>query len=333
MRAIITLQSTAPSSMAARRYTASWFAVRRRRQGVAVLALFLVTCITSSCLSRRAAPALTRTVTDEIGRAVEVPASPQRIVSLAPSITETLFALGLGDRVVGVTTYCDYPPEATAKEKIGDTLRPSVEKIVALRADLVIASTASQLEQFIRKLEDLGIAVYVSNPRKVKDVAETIERLGALTGVADRARELSDKLQNRLTEIDLKVQAAPRPRVLIILSTEPLITAGGNTFVNDLIERAGGRSISANESAEYPQYSLETAVATRPEVIFLQAQDARLPERLNETPAARTGRVFHIDDNLMLRPGPRILEGVEQVAAEIHPEIFRSGAAQDASTR
>jgi len=292
---------------------------------LAALALLLVTCITSSCSSRRVAPAETRAVTDEIGHAVKVPANPQRIVSLAPSITETLFALGLGDRVVGVTSYCDYPPEATAKEKVGDTLRPSVEKIVALRADLVIASTASQLELFIRKLDELGIAVYVSNPRKVADVVETITRIGALTGATERARELSDKLQKRLAEIDDGVQAVPRPRVLIILSTEPLITAGGSTFVNDLIERAGGRSISANESAEYPQYSLETAVATRPEVIFLQAQDARLPERLNETPAAREGRVYYIDDNLMLRPGPRIIDGLEQVAAEIHPEIFKPG--------
>jgi iron complex transport system substrate-binding protein len=113
--------------------------------------------------------------------------------------------------------------------------------------------------------------------------------------------------------------------VLILLSTEPLITAGGTTFVNDLIERAGGRSIAASETAEYPQYSLETAVATRPEVILLQAQDAKLPERLGETPAARAGRVFHLDDNLMLRPGPRIMDGLEQLAAAIHPEIFKPG--------
>jgi iron complex transport system substrate-binding protein len=281
--------------------------------------------MTASCSSRRAAADLPRQVTDEIGRRVKVPATPQRIVSLAPSITETLFALGLGDRVVGVTTYCDYPPEATAKEKVGDTLRPSVEKIVALRADLVIASTASQLEQFVRKLDELGIAVYVSNPRKVADVATTIMRLGELTGASERARQLSSDLENRLSRIDARLQAAPRPRVLILLSTEPLITAGGSTFINDLIERAGGRSISANEAAEYPQYSLETAVASRPEVIFLEAQDARLPERLNETPAARGGRVFHIDDNLMLRPGPRIIDGLEQMAADIHPELFKAG--------
>jgi iron complex transport system substrate-binding protein len=280
--------------------------------------------MTPSCSSRRASSDLPRRVTDEIGRSVNVAATPQRIVSLAPSITEMLFALGLGDRVVGVTTYCDYPPEATAKEKVGDTLRPSVEKIVALRADLVIASTASQLEQFVRKLDELGIAVYVSNPRKVADISTTIARIGELTGATERAQQLSSDLQNRLNAIDARLQAAPRPRVLVLLSAEPLITAGGNTFINDLIERAGGRSISANETAEYPQYSLETAVASRPEVIFLEAQDARLPERLNETPAARASRVFHIDDNLMLRPGPRIIDGLEQMAADIHPEVFKS---------
>ena len=325
MRAIFKLQSTEPRSAddpsAAARIRKSG-GHRASALGIA-LALLIVICTTSSCSSRRAAAGETRAVTDEIGHAVNVPLNPQRIVSLAPSITETLFALGLGDRIVGVTTYCDYPPEATAKEKVGDTLRPSVEKIVALRADLVIASTASQLEQFVRKLDELGIAVYVSNPRKVAVVADTVARIGMLTGATERARDLSDQLQKRLADIDARVRAAPRPRVLIILSTEPLITAGGGTFVNDLIEHAGGSSIAAGETAEYPQYSLETAVASRPEVIFLQAQDARLPERLKETPAARAGRVFHVDDNLMLRPGPRILDGLEQVAAEIHPEIFK----------
>ncbi|HJQ26770.1 MAG TPA: cobalamin-binding protein [Blastocatellia bacterium] len=309
MRAFFKLQSTHP-----------WSRCRR----IAVALLFVV-CITSSCTSRRDTPTSGRAVTDELDRTVKVAAEPQRIVSLAPSITETLFALGLGDRVVGVTSYCDYPPEATAKEKVGDTLRPSVEKIVALRPDLVVVSTSSQLEQFIRQFDDLGIPVYVSNPRNVAGVIETIERIGTLTGATGRARELSDRLQKRLASLDARLQGAARPRVLVILSTEPLITAGGSTFINDLIERAGGQSIAARETAEYPQYSLETAVAARPEVIFLQAQEARLPERLRVTPAAQAGRVYHIDDNLMLRPGPRIIDGLEQMAAEIHPESVKPG--------
>ncbi|HKQ07168.1 MAG TPA: helical backbone metal receptor [Blastocatellia bacterium] len=309
MRAFFKLQSRATRS--------------RRRPGVIIL--LLAACLITSCSTRRTSPAGGQTVTDELGRTVNAPARPQRIVSLAPSITEILFALGLGDRVVGVTSYCDYPPEATGKEKVGDTVRPSVEKLVALRADLVIASTSSQLEQFIAKLDDLSIPVYISNPRRVGDVTDTIERIGTLTGATERARELSDSLQKRMAAIDAGLAGAERLRVLVILNAEPLITAGGSTFVNDLIERAGGRSISANESAEYPQYSLETAVAARPEVIFLQAQDAPLPGRLKETPAARAGRVYHIDDNLMLRPGPRIVDGLEQMAAELHPEIFKPG--------
>jgi iron complex transport system substrate-binding protein len=298
--------------------------LQSRRQQIAS-ALLLVVCITSSCLTRHPAPASGRAVTDELGRSVNVAADPQRIVSLAPSITEILFALGLGDRVVGVTSYCDYPPEAATKEKVGDTLRLSVERVVALRPDLVIASTSSQLEQFIRKLDEVGIPVYISNPRNVAGVIETIARIGTLTGATGRARELSDSLQKRMAVIDTSLRDAPRPRVLVILSTEPLITAGGSTFINDLIERAGGQSISSGEAAEYPQYSLETAVAARPEVILLQAQEARLPERLKATPAAQTGRVYHVDDNLMLRPGPRIIDGLEQMAAEIHPEIFKPG--------
>src|SRR5581483_2364976 len=254
------------------------------RYRLVACALLFIIGLTSSCASRHDTSTSGRAVTDELGRTVKVAADPQRIVSLAPSITETLFALGLGDRVVGVTSYCDYPPEATAKEKVGDTLRPSIEKIVALRPDLVVASTSSQLEQFIRQLDNLGIPVYVSNPRTVAGVIETIARIGTLTGATRRADELLDGLQKRMASLDARLQGAPRPRVLLILSTEPLITAGGSTFVNDLIERAGGQSIAARETAEYPQYSLETAVAARPEVIFLQAQEARLPERLRATP-------------------------------------------------
>ena len=287
------------------------------------LALFLALAVSSSCSPHREAPADRREVTDEMGRVVKVPANPRRIVSLAPSITETLFALGLGDRIVGVTTYCDYPPEAAAKERVGDTLRPSLEKIVALRADLVIISTSSQLESFVSRLNDFDIAVYISNPRRVAAVADTIDRIGDLTGTAARAAELSANLRGRLAEISAKLNAAPRPRVLVVIGTNPLITAGGDTFVNDLIELGGGSSISANLKAEYPQFSLETALASRPEVIFMQAYEAKLPEILNQTPAVRAGRVYHVDDNVVLRPGPRIIDGLEQIAADIHPEVFK----------
>jgi iron complex transport system substrate-binding protein len=277
----------------------------------------------SSCASRSSSPAGSRTVIDELGRAVQIPARPQRIVSLAPSVTEILFALGAGDRIIGVTSYCDYPPEARLKESVGDTLKPSVERIVALKADLVIISTASQVESSVQKLEELGVAVYVSNPRSLEGVLESINKIGDAVDAADSARRLTDALRNRTASIASRVAAAARPSVFVILGTEPLITAGATSFISDLVNRAGGASISAEVNGDYPQYSLETAVAKQPEIIFLQAGGSVLPGRLRETPGARSGRVYSLDDDLLLRPGPRIVDGLEQMTAKIHPEAFK----------
>jgi cobalamin transport system substrate-binding protein len=283
------------------------------------LCLIIVACSSHGDLSSRG-----RAFTDEIGRKINVRENPQRIISLAPSVTETLFALGLGDRIVGVTSYCDYPPEAAQKEKVGDTLRPNLEKIVALKPDLVIASTSSQLEQFVRDIDKVGIPIYVSNPHNLPGVLVSIEMIGAITGVDDRAEELTDKMRARINAVESGLAAVKeRPGVLFILGVEPLITVGGTSFINELISRAGGDSISGEVDAEYPQYSLESAVSARPEVIFLQTGESKLPERLNQTPAARNNRVFQLDDNLLMRPGPRIVDGLEQMAARIHPEAFR----------
>jgi len=296
----------------------------QRRANVLRLAFVLVmAALVIGCHTKREPAANGREFTDEIGRTIRVPDHPARIVSLAPSVTETLFALGLGERIVGVTSYCDYPPEAAQKEKIGDTQRPSIEKIVALKADLVIASTASQLEQFVHSLERLGIPIYISNPRNLDGVLESIKKIGELAGVPERAQELSGKLAERINKITTQVSSARRPRVLFLIGSEPLITIGGNTFVNDLIARAGGQSISADQPADYPQFSLETAIARQPEIIFFQVSGEKLPEPLKETPAARAGRVAHIDDDLLLRPGPRVVDGFEQMAAQIHSEFFR----------
>jgi len=285
----------------------------------ALIALSGLILSLSSCNIRREPPPAARAVVDELGRTVQVASHPSRIISLAPSTTETLFALGLGDRIAGVTTYCDYPPEAETKEKVGDTQRPGIEKIIALKPDLVIVSRASQLEQFVTRLSDLGVPAYVSSPSSLEGVLESIERLGELTGTGDRARALVSGLRARVEAVQARVSAKDQPRVLFILGNEPLITVGGTAFINDLITRAGGRSISSDQTSEYPQYSLETAVAKQPEVIFLQSGSPDLPERLKGTPAARDGRVYQLDSNLLLRPGPRIVDGLEQMASKIHP--------------
>jgi iron complex transport system substrate-binding protein len=283
---------------------------------------------TVGCRASQPPASQTRTVTDEYDRTIKVPAVPQRIVSLAPSVTEVLFAIGLGDRVAGVTTYCNYPPEANGKERIGDTMRPSLEKIIALKADLVIAVTASQLEQFVGRLDEAGIPVYVSNPRNLDEVLTSIEKIGELTGAPERARALAGALRERAERVSQRLTGATRLPVLFVLGTSPLITVGRGTFIDDLITRAGGRSITSDVAGDYPQFSVESVIARKPEVIFLQSGDSDLTPPLKETPASRSGRVVHLDDDLLLRPGPRVIEALEQMAASIHPDMFTRGEAQ-----
>ena len=287
---------------------------------IAALVVLACACLSASCTSTKSAPEANHTFTDELGRSLKVKPNPQRIVSLAPSVTETLFALGLDSRIVGVTSFCDYPPEAKTKESVGDTQKPSLEKIVALKPDLVIISTASQLEQSVRRLEQLRIPVYISNPRDLEGMIVSIDRIGEIAGVPDRAAEVTRQLRSRIEAVRTRIAGRAQPRVFLILGCEPLITAGAPSFITDLIARAGGRSISADEAGDYPQFSLETAVAREPEVIFLQAGNEALPARLSQTPAAREGRVYKLDDALLLRPGPRIVDGLEEMAARLYPK-------------
>jgi len=257
-----------------------------------------------------------------MGRKVWVAQTPRRLISLAPSVTEILFALGLGDRVVGVTTYCDYPADAAAIEKVGDTQKPNLEKIISLKPDLVVISTASQLEEFVGNLENLGVPVYVNNPTDLRSLLDSIQRIADVAGVAESGRTLVNDLRSRVEEVHTRVAGLDRPRVLLVLGSEPLITAGGGTFISDLITEAGGESISADQKTDYPLFSLETALARRPEVIFLQAGGERLPNQFSDSPAVRAGRVYQLEDAILLRPGPRIVNGLEQVARKLHPEAF-----------
>jgi iron complex transport system substrate-binding protein len=271
-----------------------------------------------------------RQITDEIGRQVAIKPDPRRIVSLAPNLTETLFALGLGERVVGVTSYCDYPAEARAKEKVGDTLRPNLERLIALKPDLVLITTSSQLESLTRQLGQLGTPIYVTNPRTVVGVVESIRKLGGVTGAGARAEEIAAAMERRVDEVRRQVAGRPEPRVLYVLQNSPLITAGRDTFISDLIRLAGGKSISGEEAADYPQFSRETVIARAPEVIIIPASHGT--ELVNEdavrrefaaTPAVRENRVARVNPDVIDRPGPRIVEGLEAVARALHPRAVK----------
>lgn len=271
------------------------------------------------------------TFTDEVGRTVEVSGPPRRIVSVAPNVTEILFALGLGDRLVGVSTYCQYPPEALKIEKIGGYINPSLEKIVALRPDLVVGIAEGDLRTFVDKLTALKIPVYIANPRDALEVLTSIRKIGEVTFAPEPARKIVLSMEEKIRSIRDKVEGRPRPRVLHILDFNPLISAGKGTFVDDLIRLGGGRNLAETATGKYPRFSMEEVLIQDPEVILLASMKSQDPlvkqrrwwERWKTITAVKQGRIYVLDSDLIHRPSPRMVEGLEQVAKAIHPEAFK----------
>ncbi len=271
------------------------------------------------------------TFTDEAGRKVEVKGPPQRIVSVAPSVTEILFALGLGDRVAGVSVYCQFPPEALKKEKIGGYINPSLEKIVALKPDLVIGIAEGDLKSFVDKLAGLKIPVYIANPQNVSEVLTSIQKIGEVTFSSPSARKIVAGMKERIQEIQGRVRGRPLFRVLHILNFDPLISAGKGTFVDDLIRLAGGRNLAEKAQGRYPRFSMEEVLAQDPEVILLASMKSQDPmteqrqwwERWKTVSAVKDNRIYVLDSDLIHRPSPRVVDGLEQVARAIHPEVFK----------
>jgi iron complex transport system substrate-binding protein len=269
------------------------------------------------------------TLSDQTGRQVSLSALPERIVSLVPSVTETVFAIGARDRLVGVTDFCDYPAAARLKPRVGGMLAPSLETIVTLKPDLVIATTAGNREETFAQLERLRIPVYVVNPVNVSDVLDLISRLGALTGHEAEAARLVATLQARIKAVSERVAPLPRPRVLYVLWPDPLIVPGRGALVSELIAKAGGDSVTAEASEDYPRYSLEAAVARAPQVIVLANHGAGQGtisrekwERFTSLPAVKAGRLYTADGNLLHRYGPRVVDGLELLARLFHPDAF-----------
>ncbi len=290
------------------------------------LPLLALLCLLTNCKQQSASPTHTiqTTYTDDLGKRVIIPAAPQRIISLAPSITEILFALDLGERVIGVTTYCDFPAATKAKEKVGDTLKPNLERIIALKPDLVLLSTASQLEKITQQLEQLGIPVFVTNPKTVDEVISSIRKIGEITGAKQKADTVAAEMQQKIRVVEIQAHTM-HPRVLYVLQLSPLITAGKKTFINDLINLADAQSISGEETVDYPQFSRETALARAPEVIIIPASHGTeivsttdVKNAFATTPAVKNNRIITIDPDLIDRPGPRIVEGLSALEAKIH---------------
>ncbi|MBA2620869.1 MAG: cobalamin-binding protein [Acidobacteria bacterium] len=297
------------------------------RAAVFALLMTLVSLFTN-CKNEQFAPqasAPTREIADDLGRRVKVAQSVERAVSLAPNLTEIAFAVGAGNRLVGVTTYCDYPAEALQIQKIGDTINPNIETIIALKPQVVLVSTASQIETFTKQLEAQNIAVFVTNPNSMDDIYESIEKIGEIFGEREKARQINIDLQKRVAAVEAKIKAADKVKVFLQISKEPLVTVGKATFFNDLIERAGGASVTKEVESAYPKLSKETAFALNPDAIILSdSEDNREPNDVfKSSPAAKNGKIFRINADIISRPAPRIVDALEEMAKDLHPENFK----------
>jgi iron complex transport system substrate-binding protein len=297
-----------------------------------LIAMFAIG-LSSSCsnrLNRASAPtAETREVTDEAGRRVRLPVKIERIVSLAPNLTEIVYAVGAGDRLVGRTRYCDYPPEVKNVAEIGDTMTPSIERIIALKPQIVLVSTASQLEAFTKQLDQQKIAVYVTNPRSLDEVFRSIATLGDLFGTHDRADRLVTDLRRRADAVATAVGASKPVTVFYQVSDEPLYTIGRESYLTDLVRRAGGVSVTTDVPTAFPRFSDEAALAARPEAIILPTggsmgtANSMVAAPLKNSPAALNNRVYKINEDHLQRPGPRLVDGLEEMARALHPEAFK----------
>ncbi len=274
-----------------------------------------------------------RRMTDGAGRTVSVPDNPRRVVALAPSITEIVFALGEDDRLAGVTRFSDYPEAASRLPKVGSYVHLDLERIAALAPDLCIAVKDGNPIEVVRRLEGLEIPVFAVDPRNLDTVMTAIEQIGALLNAGDRAEALTREMGGRIDRVRRRAAgAAHRPGVFFQIGIQPIVAVGTDTFIHELIETAGGRNLTVGE-VPYPRLSREQVLALAPEVIIVTSMargDAfkammREWERWTDLPAAREGRIHLVDSNLFDRPTPRMVTGLELLFGLIHPDLNRPG--------
>ncbi|MFW6333797.1 MAG: ABC transporter substrate-binding protein [Desulfosalsimonas sp.] len=293
---------------------------------LAVLA-FLVICV--------AAPRAEE-VTDHAGRKVDVPSDPERVVSLAPSITEMVFAVKRGHRLAGVTMYSNYPPEAKDIASVGSYVSLDLEKIVSLDPDLCIAIKDGNPIEVIRRLENFGIPVYAVDPMDLDSVMETISDIGKLLGGKQEAHKVISEMKERISEVEKAISGtSQRPGVFFQIGVDPIVSAGADTFIHELITRAGGRNL-AGENRGYPRFSTEEVLALAPDIIIVTSMErqssfervVRKWKNWESLPAAADDRIYLVDSDLVDRPSPRLVKGLEKLAGLIHPECL-SGPGKD----
>lgn len=304
---------------------------------IAALAVLMVSLPLAGCLGTRGetgkpvregagAAGFPLTIVDDAGRTVRLDRAPQRILSLAPSNTEILYAIGLGDKIVGADSFSDFPEAAKGLEKVGGVLDPNYEKMVALKPDLALIISGA--DKIVAKLDELKIPVFVVAPRTVEEAIDSIVTVGTVAGARSEAEKVAAGLRARLNAVRERTAAVPadrRPRVFYEVWNDPLMTAGPGTVINDLIVLAGGRNVAGDTGQEYPQYSLEVLLEKNPEVIITTFPDSYEQLRQGKragwenVAAIKGGRVALLDQNIVSRPGPRLVDALEQFEKVLRP--------------
>lgn len=294
--------------------------------------LVLLVSVFTGCTAEKQTPPYPRTIVDDLGRNVTILEKPARVISLYPSFTETLFAIGAGEKVVGVTQYCDYPPEASQKENVGGVTTPDIEKIVNLNPDLVLVDARLQKELAYR-LEGYGLTVVALYPKNFEEIIENIRIIGKITGNELEALSLIADIGNRVKFITDKTKGlvdSERPRVFYLVWYDPLMTMGPGSLVDELLRLAGGQNIAADVKEEVSAYSFEMVVQHNPQVIILAGgsmtsitvDDLKALEQWQVIDAVKQDRVYMIDAALIAGAKPRIVDGLEIMTKCLHPELI-----------
>ncbi len=268
--------------------------------------------------------------TDEVGRSVRIPHSPRKIISLAPSITEILFALGLNKEIAGVTDFCDHPEAASKKPRIGGFVNPSIEKIVSMQPDLIIAIRDGNRMETIDRLSGLAFPVYVVYPKSFDGVITTLRNIGEIVGRQEDSRKIITEMRTKREKVVTLTRSLPRPKVFFQIGYFPIITVGKGALADELIRLAGGRSISENESMNYPPYNVVIVIQKAPEIIIISSMESKrdytglvkMWQNWKSIPAVRRNAIHIVDSNIVDRPTPRIVHGLEAMVRLIHPETF-----------
>ncbi|GJL49805.1 MAG: ABC transporter substrate-binding protein [Nitrospirales bacterium] len=297
--------------------------MKRRQQGI----------LTGMPFMANLAP---RTFLDDMGRKLFLAKHPKRIISLAPSITEILFAIGLNDEIVGVTEFCDYPERAKEKTVVGYT-QPNIELVVSLQPDLILAPKSFMRADLLKKLEQLKIPTFILEPHTVEEIMAHMKLLGRMVGRSEAANEHTTTLRKNIAVLSNSLKGKNRPSLLYVLNSEPLITVGPGSFIHHLIELAGGRNVAEQATTPYPRLTMEEVLRQNPDILlFPIGQSEGIPQaeqdqwkRWTTITAVKEHKLYQVQSDLLNRPGPRIIEGLKQLVRFLHPEVFKENMATE----